>query len=457
MDYEFLDSIEDLLEQGKLNEVRSIADKLPVHSLADVLERVDTDDLITIFRLIDVDKAADVILELDDATLDVVLTELENERISKLVEELDSDDAADIVAEMTPEDRAAVIARLPADDQRDLSKLLHFSSDTAGGRMTVDFMRVRTTDTVGEVIKRLRRRGPDPHYSSLLFATDYKGCFEGFFEIDKLLFNPPGTRISELVQPFPVKAFLLEDQESVVRKAEKAEIPIIPVVDEQDKLRGVITIEDIIDVIREEATEDIYRSGGVGEETSLFEPATRSAGRRFPWLLINLGTAFVAATVIGLFQSTIDKLLAVTVFLPVVAGLGGNAGSQTVVMVVRSLALAEITPADAWRLLRRQILICLFLGLGAGGIVALGAFLFQFPIILAPLVFLALVINILIGGMVGTLVPLILRKLGFDPSLASSIFLTATTDTLGFLVLLTLASLVIKFLPQFAGATIRLF
>ncbi len=445
MDYEFLDKLEALLEQGKSDEVRAIAGKLPVHSVADVLERLDHDDALALFRLIDTDKAADVILELDDATRDFILTELENERISKLVEELESDDAADIVAEMSPEDRAAVIARLPADDRRELGELLHFPPDTAGGRMTVEFMKVRDSDTVQQVTKRLRRKGPDPHYTSLLFVTNHKGRFEGALEIDKLLFNPPRTRIRDLTQSFPVKAFLLEDQESVARKAEKAEVPVIPVVDEQDKLRGIITIEDIIDVIREEATEDIYRSGGVSTETSLFEPAIRSAGRRFPWLLVNLGTAFVAASVIGLFQNTIKSLVAITIFLPIVAGLGGNAGSQTVVMVVRSLALGEITPADAWRLLKRQLLICFLLGLGAGIIVSLGVLVFKLPLILAPLVFLALLINIIVGGVVGTIVPMALRKLRFDPSLASSIFLTATTDTLGFLVLLGLATLALRY------------
>lgn len=457
MDYEFLDRLEALLEQGKLDEVREIVNKLPVHSLADVLERVDQDDLLAIFRLLDTDKAADVILKVDDATRDVLLTELENERVSKLVEELDSDDAADIVAGMSPEDRAAVISRLPADDRRDLGELLHFPPDTAGGRMTVDFMKVRTTDTVQKVTERLRKKGPDPHYSSLLFVTDTRGHFEGFLEIDRLLFNTSKTKIRDIAQPYPVKAFLLEDQESVARKAEKAEVPIVPVVDEQDKLRGIITIEDIIDVIREESTEDIYRSAGVGEATSLFESPARSAGRRFPWLFINLGTAFVAASVIGLFQVTIESLVAITIFLPIVAGLGGNAGSQTVVMVVRSLALGEITSADAWRLLRRQVVTCLLLGLGAGAVVAVGAVIFALPIILAPLVFLSLLINIMIGGMVGTLVPMVLKKLKFDPSLASSIFLTATTDTLGFLVLLTLATLALRFFPDLAAFTFKLF
>jgi magnesium transporter len=447
MDADFLDRVEDLLEQSKTAELKEILERIPARHLARVLERLDRDDLIALFRLIDTDKAADVILELDDATLDVVLSELENERISKLVEEMDSDEAADVVAEMSPQDRAAVIARLPADDRRDLRELLKFPPDTAGGRMAVEFLRVRTTDSVEQVVRRLRRRGPDPHYSSLLFVTDREGHFEGALAIDKLLYYSPRKKIRELVESYPVKAFLLEDQESVVRKAEKAEVPIVPVVDEQDKLRGIITIEDIIDVIREETTEDIYRSGGVSSEASLFESPVRSAGRRLPWLLVNLGTAFVAASVIGLFQNTIRSLVAVTIFLPIVAGLGGNAGSQTVVMVIRSLALGEITSSDAWRLLRRQLLICFLLGLGAGILVAVGALIFKLPIILAPLVFLALVINIIIGGIVGTLVPMILRRLRFDPSLASSIFLTATTDTLGFLVLLGLATLALQYFP----------
>jgi magnesium transporter len=447
MDPEFLDRIEELLEQGRIPELNEILEKIPARHLARVLERLDRDDLMATFRLLDTDKAADVILELEDTALDVVLRELESERISKLVEEMDSDEAADIVAEMSPEDRAAVIARLPADDRRDLGELLKFPQDTAGGRMTMDFMRVSDSDTVEQVTKRLRLKGPDPHYSSLLFVTDQKGCFEGALEIDKLLFNPPRTRIRDLTQPYPVKAFLLEDQESVARKAEKAEVPIVPVVDEADKLRGIITIEDIIDVIREEATEDIYRSGGVGVETSLFESPARSAVRRFPWLFVNLITASIAASVVGFFQGTIKSLVAVTVFLPIVAGIGGNAGTQTVVMVVRSLALGEITPADAWRLLRRQLVACLLLGIGAGVLVGAGAFIFRFPIILAPLVFLALIINITIGGMVGTLVPLLLKKLRLDPSIASGILLTATTDTLGFLTLLSLTTFALRLFP----------
>jgi magnesium transporter len=278
-------------------------------------------------------------------------------------------------------------------------------------------------------------------------VTDRKGGFEGSLRMEKLLFNTPKAKIKDLVEPFPVKVFVLEDQESVAAKAQKSDMPVLPVVDEQDRLRGIITIDDIIDVIQEETTEDIYRSGGVGAETSLFESPGMSAIRRFPWLFVNLITASIAATVVGLFQSTIKSLIAVTVFLPIVAGIGGNAGTQTVVMVVRSLALGEITTADAWRLLRRQILTCLLLGLGAGILVGAGALLFKFPVILSPLVFLALTMNILLGGFVGTLVPMLLRQLRLDPSIASGILLTATTDTLGFLTLLGLAALALRLFP----------
>jgi len=447
MDADFLDRVEELLERGKVSELKQVLEKIPVHHLARILERLDRDDLIELFRLIDTDKAADVILELDDATLDVVLKELENERISKLVEEMDSDEAADIVAEMTPQDRAAVIARLPADDRRDLRELLKFPPDTAGGRMAVEFLRVCTKDSVEQVVRRLRRRGPDPHYSNLLFVTDRKGHFEGALAIDKLLYYSPRKKIRELVEPYPVKAFLLEDQESVARKAEKAEGPVVPVVDEADKLRGIITVEDIIDVIREETTEDIYRSGGVSAETSFFEPPVRSAGRRFPSLLVNLGTAFLAAGVVGLFQSTIKSLVAVTILLPIVAGMGGNAGMQTVVMVVRSLALGEITPSDAWRLLKRELLICSLLGIGTGLVAGAVAFIFRLPLILIPLAVIAQSINVVVGGATGVLVPMILRKLKSDPAFASSVILTTITDSVGFFVILGLTALALRYFP----------
>lgn len=447
MDSDFLDRIEELLKGKKLDELRVLLDRLPAHHLARVLERLDRDTLMSVFHLVDTDLAADALLELDDATLDVIMGALENERILQLVGEMDSDEAADILAEISPEDRSAVISRLPKDARRELGELLQYPDDSAGGRMSVEYVPAYTSDTVKQVTARLRRNPLDSHYSSLLFVTDRKGHFEGVLRLDKLLFNPPRAKIVDLMEPFPVKAYLLEDQESVAAKAQRADVPLVPVVDEQDRLKGVITIDDIIDVIQEEVTEDIYRSGGVSAETSLFESPVRSAMRRFPWLFINLLTASVAASVVGVFQGTIQTLVAVTVFLPIVAGIGGNAGTQTVVMIIRSLALGEIAPADAWRLLRRQIVTCLLLGLGAGILVGAGALIFRFPLMLAPLVFLALTINIMIGGMVGTLVPMVLRKLGLDPSIASGILLTATTDTLGFLTLLGLATAALKLFP----------
>lgn len=447
MDADFLERLEELLKQEKFDELRELLDRLPVHHFARVLERLDRDTLMSVFHLVDTDLAADVLLELDDATLDVVMGALESERISQLVGEMESDEAVDILSEIPPEDRSAVISRLPLDARRELGELLQYPEDTAGGKMSVEFVPAYTTDTVKQITARLRRNPLDPYYSSVLFVTDRKGHFEGAVRLDKLLFNPPRARISDLMEPFPVKAYVLEDQESVAAKAQRADVPLIPVVDEQDRLKGVITIDDIIDVIQEEVTEDIYRSGGVSAETSLFENPVRSAMRRFPWLFVNLLTASIAASVVGLFQGTIQSLVAITVFLPIVAGIGGNAGTQTVVMIVRSLALGEIAPADAWRLLRRQVVTCLLLGIGAGILVGAGALIFRFPLILAPLVFFALTINIIIGGMVGTLVPMVLRKLGLDPSIASGILLTATTDTLGFLTLLGFATIALKIFP----------
>lgn len=445
MDGDFLARIQELIKEGKNAGIRNLIERPPPHHLARLPERLDRNSLIAFFHLIDTDQAADVLFEIDDATRNIILGELENDRISQLVKELDSDDAADILADMEPEDRQAVISRLPAEDRRDVGELLQYPEVTAGWIMSVDFIQAYTSHTVKQVISRLRRQKREATYTSILFVTDRKGGFEGSLRMEKLLFNTPKAKIKDLMEPFPAKVFVPEDQESVAAKAQKSDMPALPVVDEQDKLRGIITIDNIIDVIQEEAAEDIYRSGGVGRETSLFESPGMSAIRRFPWLFVNLVTASIAAAVVGLFQSTIKSLI--TVFLPIVAGIGGNAGTQTVVMVVRSLALGEITTADAWRLLRRQILTCLLLGLGAGILVGAGAFLFKFPVILSPLVFLALTMNILLRGFIGTLVPMLLRQLKLDPSIASGILLTATTDTLGFLTLLGLAALALRFFP----------
>lgn len=424
-----------------------LAQKHP-EDVADVLERLDREDRIAVFKYLPVEMQAEVLLRFDENVLDEILQLLSHRDISDLVGELDVDDAVDLIQELEPDERHKVLSQVPETERREVEELLKYPENTAGGLMTTEFVSMNGEQTVEEALKRLKSEPDiDEGLLSQIFVTDNEGKLKGVVSIGELLKSPAENRLGDMAKPIQSVPVTM-DQEDVARMVEKYDLLSVPVVDEHGRLVGVITIDDLIDVIEEEASEDIAKFGGLGETESIFTPPQIAARRRLPWLLINLLTAFLAAGVVNLFKSTVSTVVYLAVFMPIVAGMGGNAGTQALAVTIRSIALGEVMLSDVKKVLLKEILVGVITGAVVGFITGLIAYIWVGQWFFGVLVFVALLGNMIVACMVGFLIPLALKALKMDPALASGVIVTTFTDVTGFMLLLGLATIFIKYLTH---------
>ena len=384
------------------------------------------------------------------------LGEMEPEDSADLITELDRDEATKILSRMDPDDAVDLLEELPEDLQQDilshlnrkqsqiLTKLLSYPPDTAGGLMSPEVVALPLTMSAQEAIDYLRRKTEEVETIYYAYVVDDAGKLEGVISLRDLVLARPETQLSALMRRDAISVPVNADAEDVARLFDKYNYYALPVVDSDHKLLGIITIDDVIDVIRDETTEDIYRSHGVPLEERVDTPWYVSVRGRLPWLYFNLLTAFLAASVVGAFESTIAKYAVLAFFMPIIAGQGGNAGMQTVTIVTRGIALGEVPKGEGWRLLSKELWLGLLDGVAMGLVVGAVGMLWKHTITLGLVVFLAMTFNMITAGIVGTVIPLSLRAFRLDPALGGSIFLTTFTDTLGFAFLFLLAR---AFLP----------
>ncbi len=383
--------------------------------------------------------AAEPLGEMEPEDSAELLSELDRDEAIKILARMDPDDAVDLLEELPEDVKDEILSRLAPKEAQILTKLLEYPPDTAGGLMSPEVVALPLNLTAQEAIDILRRKVEEVETIYYAYAVDDEGRLEGVISLRDLALARPETRLSALVNRDVIFVSVDTDAEDVARLFDKYNYYALPVVDADRRLLGIITIDDVIDVIREEATEDIYRSQGVPLEERVDTPWHESLRWRMPWLYFNLLTAFLAASVVGAFESTIAKFASLAFFMPIIAGQGGNAGMQTVTIVTRGIALGEVPKGEGWRILRKEILLGVFDGLAMGVVVGAVGFLWKKTISLGIVVFLAMVFNMIMAGIVGTVIPLTLRAMKQDPALASSIFLTTFTDTLGFAFLFLLA------------------
>ncbi len=422
-----------------------LAQKHP-EDVADVLERLDRETRIAVFKYLPIEMQAEVLLNFDENVLDDILDVLSDTDISGLVGELDVDDAVDLIQELEPDERDRVLSKVPETERREVEELLKYPENTAGGLMTTEFMAMDGEQTVGETLKRLKS-GEEVQEGLLsqIFVTDRDGKLKGVVPIGELLKAPEEKKLREMAKPTQSVPVTM-DQEEVARLVEKYDLLSVPVVDENGRLVGVITIDDLIDVIEEEASEDIARFGGLGESESIFTPPHTAARHRLPWLLINLLTAFLAASVVNLFKSTVSAVVYLAVFMPIVAGMGGNAGTQALAVTIRSIALGEVMLSDVRKLLLKEIMVGVITGAVVGFVTGVIAYIWVGQWFFGVLVFVALLGNMIVACMMGFLIPVALKLLKMDPALASGVIVTTFTDVTGFMLLLGLATIFIRYL-----------
>jgi len=414
--------------------------------LADRLQRMEPEEARAVLRELPNAKAAAALAEIEDERLPDLLTDFAPDRLALILQRVAPADAADLIQHLSPSIRRDTLAQLTGETAREVRALLRYPEDTAGGIMSNRFIALRDDMSVEQVRELLRARAQDERSEdiSYLYVTDAQGRLIGIVSLRDLVFRRAERRMVEIMNR-EVKFLRVEaDQEELARQFEHYHYLGLPVLESDGRLVGVVKASDALAIASKEATEDMQLMVGLSGEEHASTPWPNSVKRRLPWLYINLGTAFLAAFVVGLFEHTIAQWTALAVFLPIVAGQGGNAGMQTLTVIIRDLALGELAPGDGRRALLKEILLGLLHGVAIGLVVGLIGWLWKGSLLLGVVAGAAMLLNQLAAAISGVLIPLGLRAFRLDPALASSIFLTTVTDVAGFFFFLGLATAGLK-------------
>ncbi|HYA30923.1 MAG TPA: magnesium transporter, partial [Acidobacteriota bacterium] len=386
-------------------------------------------------------RAAKTLKELPPELLPDILALLDDEKIGRLLVRADPDDAVTFIDSLPNERRERVLGLLDPERQAAVREIINYPEDTVGRLMTTDFMALPPSTTAQGAIDKIRDRGELESFF-YLYVVDDAGKLVGVVPIRNLVIAPPERRLNEMMIADPVKANVFMDQEEAARLVARYELLALPIVDEGGHLEGIITVDDVIDIIDQESTEDMYRMVGLAEEDRVFTPVARSVKMRLPWTIVNLLTATLAASVVGFFETTLQEIIALVTFMPVVAGVGGNGATQTATVIVRGIALGELEFSSAWKAIVKQVLVNVCIALAAGALIAVAAALWKGNPFLGLVLASAMIFNLgLMAGFAGAVIPLLLKALKFDPALASGIIVTGLTDAFGFLSFLGLATL----------------
>ncbi|MGE7369409.1 magnesium transporter [Neorhizobium sp. NPDC001467] len=413
--------------------------RLHESELGDLLEAIQPDQRLALVKLLGDDFDLTALTEVDETIRMEIVDQMPNAQIAAAIGDLDSDDAVYILEDLDKEDREEILAQLPFTERVRLSRALDYPESSAGRRMQTEFVAVPPFWTIGQTIDYMREEEDLPESFTQIFVIDPTFKLLGVIDLDRILRTKRQVKIETIMRDtnYPIHADM--DQEEAAQLFEQYDLLSAAVVDDNGRLVGVLTIDDIVDVMQEEAEEDIMRLGGVGDE-ELSDTIKDTSRSRVPWLLVNLVTAFMAASVIGLFDATIQQIVALAVLMPIVAGMGGNAASQTMTVTVRALATRDLDIHNAWRIIRREAGVGLLNGVLFGVLIGLVAGLwFQDPNI-GGIIATAMLINMMAAALAGIMVPLLLDKYGADPAVASAVFVTTITDITGFFAFLGLAT-----------------
>jgi magnesium transporter len=439
------ETVRELLEAGRPERLAQVLDDAHAADIAAALREVPLPQQVTVFRLLRGEQAGAVLAEMDDQPLLELVRALDEVELSGILDRMQPEDAAQVLDELPEEQQEKVLDLMEEEKSEEIQELLEHGEKTAGRIMSPEVLAVHEGASVSQAIDQIRK-APAARSAHYLYVVDDHDHLVGVLPLRRLLVADPGTPVGLLCQGDVVSVTPETDQEDVARLVAKYDIVAIPVVDRDRRLRGVISVDDVIDVIREEATEDIQRLGGAAGDETVFDPARVVFPKRLLWRVVNLATAILAASVIGLFEESIQALATLAVFMPVVASMGGIGTTQTATVVIRGIALGDMGPAHLWRVLRKEALLGLSTGLVNGALMALVAYLWKGQALLALIVGVALVLNMLVAAAVGVVVPLALRAFRADPAIASSVIITTFTDVCGFFSFLGLATLLIRFL-----------
>lgn len=428
-----------------VSELQQKVEELHWADIADLLEALPLDDRLLLWQLVKSDRDGDILLEVSDAVRESLLADMDDHEIIAAAKDMDADELADLAPELSNDVLQELMLTLDSQERERLQSALSYEEDQVGGLMDFEILSIRDDVTLETVLRYLRRFKEFPDHTDKIFVVDSEAILKGVLPIKRLLLNDPDKLVAEVMADDPVIFHPEEDAYDAAQAFERYDLISAPVVDKNNKLIGRLTIDEMVDLIREETETERLNMAGLREEEDIFASVWRSIRNRWAWLAVNLVTAFIASRVIGLFDGTIEKLVALAALMPIVAGIGGNSGNQTITMIVRAMALDQVSTSSTFRLLRKELGVSFINGIVWGSVIGLVAYYLYGNWSLGVVMTLAMTLNLLLAALMGVVIPMALVKFGKDPAIGSSVMITAITDSGGFFIFLGLAYLFISF------------
>ncbi|MBN2411193.1 magnesium transporter [candidate division KSB1 bacterium] len=444
---EIVENIRYLLQEKDVPKLKNILVDTHPADLADIIRDMEDHEQDEIFRYLEPETASEVVLEFDDVTREQLIKKIDMARLSEIVDEMDSDDAADLVATLPDHVAETVLSQIDKQDRVEVEKLLIHEEDTAGGIMALEFVAVYDDQTVDDAIQEIRQKSQEVEQVYHVYAIDRSGRLVGVVPLKKLILSKPKNLIKDVMTTEVQSVTVEKDQEYVANLVSKYDLVSVPVVDSMNRLVGRITIDDIVDVLQEEANEDIRRMAGITDEEVLQETSSfRISKNRLPWLVIAFIGELVSAYIMSRFNASLKQIVTLTFFVPVIMAMGGNSGIQASTIVVRSIALDEGGASNRWEMLFREFRVALLNGFIFGLLIFLIIYIWLHQIMFGFVVSFALMFVIINSVIVGSIVPVTLHKLKFDPAIATGPFITTSNDIFGLLIYFSLAAVYFKWL-----------
>ena len=423
--------------------LRNICDRLHPSDIAWVLEALPLDERLALWNFVRSDRDGEILIEVNEGVRETLIQAMNREELVDAVETLDTDEIADLVPDLPPDVTAEVQEGLSLEERSQLRAAMSYPEDSVGARMDFEMISVREEASLASVLSYLRRFDSLPNHTDKVFVVDRSGHLKGTLPLSTILISSPETWVRDIMKTDGLRLSPLDDVSEAAQAFERYDLVSAPVVDEIGRMVGRLTVDEVVDVIREESQEDAYSAVGLDEEQDIFSSVWASARGRWLWLGVNLCTAFIASRVISAFDGTIEKVVALAALMPIVAGMAGNSGNQTLTLLVRSMAMGQVTEGNVPDVVRKEVLVAVINGIIWGVISGLLVWFlysdFDQGRLLGMVMFMAMMLNIVLGAIVGVAVPSLLRMLGRDPAMGGSVLLTFITDSGGFLIFLSLA------------------
>lgn len=437
------DLVESLVHKQNLAELRKKLDVLHPADVAFILEALPLDQRLEVWDLVKAERDGEILLEVSDAVRQSLIADMDSEELLAAAEQLDTDEIADLAPDLPRDVLQELLESLDSQNRERLQSALSYPEDSVGALMDFDIVTIRDDISLEVVSRYLRRLGKLPEQTDKLFVVDRDDKLRGVLSLKRILVNDTEALVADVMADDPVVFHPEDDASEAASAFERYNLVTAPIVDENNILVGRLTVDEVMDFIREESESEMLSMAGLREEEDLFSSVWKSVQNRWMWLAVNLVTALIASRVIGLFEDSIEKVVALAALMPIVAGIGGNSGNQTITMIVRGLALGQVSAQNMRILVYKEVGVSLLNGLLWGGVLGIVAYLLYHNVMLALVMTGAMTLNLLLAALMGVMIPLMMTRLGRDPAVGSSVLITAVTDSGGFFIFLGLATILL--------------